>query len=80
MDKKAIYNLAKKISDANNIGASATNIMMCASSCSCDKFIIKHNERSIKKDINQIKNNLHKISEYVEELESHVYAGELNDE
>lgn len=77
--KKAIYNLANKISEEDSIGLHATNIMGCASSVSIDKFIQKHNERTIKKDVLSIKKKLHRISEYVEEIEAHIYKGELND-
>lgn len=80
MDKKAIGTLARKIIEADTIGSAATHISMCVSSTSRDKFIMEHNESSIKRDISKIKDKLHRISEYVEEMESHVYNGELNDE
>ena len=79
MDNKIITDLARKIIEADTIGSSATHIAMCASSVSNDKFIKKHNEGSIKKEIYKIKNKLYKINEYVEELESHIYDGEISD-
>ena len=77
-DKKIITTLARKIIEANTINSAATHISICTSSLSKDKFILQHNERSIKKDINKIKDALHKIGEYVEELETHVYNGKVD--
>lgn len=79
MDKQAIYKLANNIAEKDNIGAAAAHIKMCCNSTSIDKFIIKHNETSIKKDLNKIKESLYKINEYAKELEAHIYDGELND-
>lgn len=80
MDKDAIITLARKIMEADNIRSNAVNISMRISSVSKDKFIIKHNEQSIKESIIKIKESLHKIEEYLEELETHIYDGKMNDE
>lgn len=80
MDKDAVYRLAKKISDKDNLRSISTNIMRCASSTSVDSFIVEYDNKAIKRDVNRMKESIHKISEYIEELEAHIYNGEIDGE
>lgn len=77
-NKKAIYTLARKIIETDTIGSSAVSISMSASSTSKDKLILKHHEETVKRELMKIKDKLHKIEEYVEELEAHIYDGEID--
>lgn len=76
-EKKVVYNLAKKITDANKINSLCAHIMQCCNSVSPDKSVKKYNEKTIKDSIESLRKTLNTMHIYAEELEAHVFDGRV---